>query len=201
MTPFPQHLHRRWRRLDVPGHERVHIEQTLDGWRLTGHLRAHEGGMHMQLDYIIDCDYRWCTRSAVVTGASAGGPVRLAFTADGMGAWTLNRTPLPLVEGALDIDLGFTPATNLLPIRRLDLDVGQRANVLTAWLRSPELRVEPLGQSYHRESARVFRYNALIDGQPFRARLDTDEFGCVARYEGLWEAEPQPEGAGLQESQ
>jgi hypothetical protein len=195
VKPFPQHLHRRWRRIDVPGSEQAHIEQTLDGWRLTGQVVSHEDGVHLQLDYTINCDYRWCTRNAVIRGTSAGGALHFVFTADGAGSWTLNRAPLPLVDGALDIDLGFTPATNLLPIRRLDLAVGQRANVTTAWLRSPELRVEALTQSYFREADRVFHYRALVDGEPFQAQLDTDEFGCVLRYEGLWDTEPQPKSA------
>jgi hypothetical protein len=29
-----------------------------------------------------------------------------------------------------------------------------------------------------------------VDGEPFTAQLDTDAFGRVLRYEGLWEAEP-----------
>jgi hypothetical protein len=29
----------------------------------------------------------------------------------------------------------------------------------------------------------------LVDGEPFQARLDTDEFGRVLLYEGLWEIE------------
>jgi hypothetical protein len=88
------------------------------------------------------------------------------------------------------LDLERRPATNLLPIRRLDLAVGERADVRTAWLRFPELRVAALAQSYSREAERVFHYEALVDGERFQARLDTDEFGCVLRYEGLWEAEP-----------
>jgi uncharacterized protein len=42
---------------------------------------------------------------------------------------------------------------------------------------------------YTREADRVFVYEALVDGEPFRARLETDEYGRVLRYEGLWEAE------------
>jgi hypothetical protein len=56
-------------------------------------------------------------------------------------------------------------------------------------MRFPELRVEVLEQSYQREAACVFRYDALVDGERFRARLDTDEFGRVLVYEGLWAAE------------
>jgi hypothetical protein len=46
-----------------------------------------------------------------------------------------------------------------------------------------------LEQTYTREGDRCFRYQASVDGAPFTARLDTDRFGRVLRYEGLWEAE------------
>jgi hypothetical protein len=121
---------------------------------------------------------------------ATGAPIQFEFTADEEGHWTLNGAPLPRVDGALDIDLGFTPATNLLPIRRLNLAVGERAEVRTAWVRFPELRVEALEQTYQREAENVFRYEARGDGERFQARLDTDEYGRVLLYEGLWAAEP-----------
>jgi hypothetical protein len=200
MKPFPSASHMRWRRLDVPGREEARIERTLGGWRLTGRLEADEAGVSAQLTYLIECAHDWRTRRAVVTGSASGAPIRFELAADGNGCWTLNGAPLPLVEGALDIDLGFTPATNTLPIRRLDLAVGGRAEVRTAWVRFPELRVEALEQSYQREAERVFRYDALVDGDRFQARLDTDEFGRILLYEGLWEAEfasPGPSGRDL----
>jgi hypothetical protein len=190
MTPFPSESHMRWRRLDVPGREEGRIEETAEGWRLAGQVEVDEEGGRAQLSYVIECDRDWRTRRAIVTGTAAGAPLRYELAADGDGHWTLNGAPLPLVDDALDIDLGFTPATNLLPIRRLDLAVGERSDVRTAWVRFPELRIEALEQSYEREAACVFRYDALVDGERFHARLDTDEFGRVLLYEGLWEAEP-----------
>jgi hypothetical protein len=189
MKPLPQKSHMHWRRLDGSGREEARIEQTAEGWRLTGQVETEEASVHAQLMYVIDCDPSWRTRRAVVTGSASGANVRFEFTADGEGHWMLNGAPLPLVQGTLDIDLGFTPATNLLPIRRLDLEVGERARVRTAWLRFPELRIDELEQWYQREAARVFRYEALVDGERFQARLDTDEFGRVVLYEGLWQAE------------
>ena len=188
MKPFPRTSHMRWRRLDAPGREESRIQQTPDGWRLAGELEADEAGVRAQLAYVIQCERDWRTRRAVVTGSASGAPIRFELAADGTGRWTLNEAPLPVVDGALDIDLGFTPATNLLPIRRLNLAVGARANVRTAWVRFPELRVEALEQSYQREADRVFHYDAWVDGERFQARLDTDEFGRVLLYEGLWEA-------------
>ena len=179
----------RWRRLDVPGREEASIEGTAAGWRLTGELDLEETGLSARLRYTIECDPEWRTRSALVDGEAGGQVIRFALTADGAGHWKRDGTSLPALSGAMDVDLGFTPATNTLPIRRLSLAVGDSAPVRSAWLRSPELRLEPLEQTYTREAAQTFRYRALVDGEPFTARLDTDQFGRVVRYEGLWELE------------
>ncbi|HET9226087.1 MAG TPA: putative glycolipid-binding domain-containing protein [Thermoanaerobaculia bacterium] len=176
----------RWRRLDVPGHEEARVARTVIGWRLTGQLDVEDEGVAARLRYVIDCDAEWRTRSALIEGEANGHPIRFALSADGMGNWKLDGSPVPEIAGAIDVDLGFTPMTNTLPIRRLALAVGESAPVRSAWLRFPELRFEPLEQTYTREAERVFRYRALVDGEPFIARLDTDEFGRVLQYEGLW---------------
>jgi hypothetical protein len=178
----------RWRRLDVPGHEEARVVRTTGGWRLSGELEVEEAGLAARLHYLIECDPEWRTRSAVIEGEAGSRPTRVALAADGMGHWTRDGVPVLDVAGALDVDLSFTPATNTLPIRRLALAVGQSAPVRSAWLRFPELRLEPLEQTYTREAELTFRYRALVDGEPFIARLDTDGFGRVVRYEGLWEA-------------
>jgi hypothetical protein len=179
----------RWRRLDVPGREEARVDRTRAGWRLTGELEVEEAGVAARLRYVVDCDPEWRTRSAMVEGEAGGGPFQFALAADGTGCWTRDGAPLPGLAGALDVDFGFTPATNTLPIRRLALAVGESAPVRSAWLRFPELRLEPLDQTYTREVEQSFRYRALVDGEPFIARLVTDAFGRVLSYEGLWEAE------------
>jgi hypothetical protein len=133
----------RWRRTDVPGHEEARVERTTSGWRLTGELEVEEAGA-ARLRYVIECDPEWCTRSAVIEGEAGGSPIRFALAADGLGNWSLDGAPAPDVSGALDVDLGFTPATNTLPIRRLALAVGGSAPVRSAWLRFPV--AEPAGE-------------------------------------------------------
>lgn len=189
LRPFPTESLMRWRRLDVPGWEQARVERRAAGWRLTGELDAEEDGVVARLRYTIDCDPEWRTLSAVIVGEVNGDPVRFALAADGAGHWRQDGVPVPELSGALDVDLGFTPATNTLPIRRLGLAVGESAPVRSAWLRFPELRLEPLEQTYTREAEQSFRYRALVDGEPFTARLETDAFGRVLRYESLWEAE------------
>jgi uncharacterized protein len=187
--PFPKAARARWRRLDVPGREEARIESIAAGWRLIGELDLQEASVSARLRYTIECDPEWRTRSALVEGKAGGEAIRFALTADGAGHWKRDDTPLPALSGALDVDLGFTPATNTLPIRRLRLAVGDSAPVRSAWLRSPELRLEPLEQTYTRDAPHTFSYRAQVDGEPFTARLDTDQFGRVVRYEGLWELE------------
>jgi hypothetical protein len=191
--PFPAEARMRWRRVDVPGREEARVERVPDGWRLAGSLEVEDGGVAATLRYTIDVDAAWRTRSALIEGTANGEPVRFALAADGAGSWSRDGVPLPALAGAADVDLGFTPATNTLPIRRLSLAVGETRGVRSAWLRFPELRMEPLEQTYTREAEHVFRYHALADGEPFSARLDTDAFGRVLRYEGLWDAEPDGE--------
>jgi hypothetical protein len=186
LLPLPYTSAICWRRLDVPGREASTVERISEGWRLTGELDVEESGVLARLRYAIDCDVRWRTRTALIEGEDDSRSVRFSLAADGAGEWMNNGMPVPELAGALDIDLGFTLATNLLPIRRLSLAVGASQSVRTAWLRFPELRLETLDQTYSREAEHVFRYRANVDGQLFEARLDTDPFGRILHYEGLW---------------
>jgi hypothetical protein len=179
----------RWRRLDVPGREEARVVCVAAGWRLTGEVAAEEEGVAASLRYRIDCDASWVTRSALVEGEVGGHAIHIVLAADGEGRWSREGAPLPELDGALDVDFGFTPATNTLPIRRLALAVGENRRVRSAWLRFPDVRLEPLEQTYTREAESVYRYHALLDGEHFTARLETDAFGRVRLYEGLWIAE------------
>jgi hypothetical protein len=95
----------RWRRLDVPGREESLLEQTVDGWRITGTLEVEESGFAAKLSYVIECDPAWLTRSADVLGEANGKPVEYRIVTDGLGHWTLDGKPLPHLTGAEDNEL------------------------------------------------------------------------------------------------
>ena len=95
------------------------------------------------------------------------------------------------VRGAVDVDLGWTPFTNTLPIRRLSLAVGQKSGPVTAaWVRFPDLGLEPLTQEYERTAARRYRYTS--GGGSFAADLEVDDDGLVIDYSGIWTRVPEP---------
>jgi hypothetical protein len=175
-----------WRREDLPGHDFCRLVERADGWALAGvALFAHDG-RPCSLRYDVEAGADWVTRRARLSGWVGEAPIeRQVEVRDG--AWLLDGVECPQVAGCRDIDLGFTPATNTLPIRRLRLAVGEEAEVRAAWLPFPALEFELLAQVYRREAEGVYRYESA--GGAFVRLLEVNPVGLVTRYPGLFETE------------
>ena len=89
------------------------------------------------------------------------------------------------IAGCVDIDLGFTPATNMLAIRRLSLGIGEQAEAPAAWLALPSLKLEVLPQTYHRFTTLEYDYEA--PSLRYKGRLQVSSLGAVVSYPGLFE--------------
>jgi len=176
-----------WRRLDRPGHEAARLIFHHPFWQLSGTcVFAHEGEP-CRLEYLVACTASWHARHAKVAGWIGRRCVRVDVAADANRRWRLNGNECDEVTGCIDLDLAFSPATNLLPIRRLALPPGQRAEVTAAWLRFPDLTLRPLAQAYQHIEDRRYRYESRDPS--FAAELEVNAAGMVVRYPGLWEAE------------
>ena len=180
-----EHASIAWHRIDQPGHEIARLERSRDGWLLSGIVELTDGGHTCHLKYTIDCDASWLTRRAAISGEIHGRPVALELmpTPDG---WRVGDTMRPDLHGCVDVDLAFTPFTNTLAIRRLKLDIGQRADVRAAWVKFPSLEVARLEQSYTRTGERTFQYES--NGGAFRRLLTVDANGLVVDYPDFWRA-------------
>ncbi|MGH7498709.1 MAG: putative glycolipid-binding domain-containing protein [Gemmatimonadales bacterium] len=177
-----------WRRLDRPGHEAARLIFHDPFWQLSGTaVFAHES-QPCRLEYLVVCTASWQTLRAKIAGWVGSRCVRLDLVSDSTHHWRLNGVECTEVEGCIDLDLAFSPATNLLPIRRLHLPLGQRAEVTTAWLRFPDLTLQPLAQAYVHVGERKYHYES--QGGEFAADLEVNATGMVVRYPDLWEAEP-----------
>jgi len=176
-----------WRRLDRPGREAASVRRIWSGWRLFGTVELEHDGQKVCLSHGTTCDPHWRTRDCEVTGFIGDAPVAVHVRRDFSGRWTLDDAPVPEVAGCADVDLAFSPITNLLPIRRIALPIGGSASVRAAWLRFPELTLEVLDQTYTRVEHDCYRYESA-DGT-FRSDLAVDENGLVLNYPGLWIAE------------
>lgn len=178
-----------WRRLDKPGHEMARLIEAPSGPSLEGTAIFVEDHQPCYLEYRIACDASWRTIAARVAGRLGDRAVAIDIRADRDRRWNVNQLECAQVHGCDDIDLSFSPATNLLPIRRVLLDVGQRASVRAAWLRFPACVLEPLEQTYERTADSMYRYTA--GGSAFVAVLEVNEIGFVTHYPGLWREEKE----------
>ena len=175
-----------WRRLDLPGHEIAMLDAVDGGWKLSGTAVFLSQQGPSKLDYAVICDANWRTNSARISGVIGGDTVSRIVTVDAQRRWHLDGVESGGVEGCIDIDLGFSPSTNLLPIRRLALDVGEEATVMAAWLPFPSLRFEVLPQLYRREADMTYRYESR--GGLFVRTLEVNHAGFVTSYPDFWQA-------------
>lgn len=176
----------RWTRVDVPGHESADQLRTANGWQLKGEAMFEHDGKPCRLTYDIRCDAEWRTESATVSGNVGAQPVDVEVLRNHAGEWAVNGSKVWEVTGSDDVDLNFSPSTNTLPIRRLNLAVGESATVNAAWLRFPGFSLEPLEQTYTRTAEQTFTYESA--GGKFRRELTVNAAGFVIDYPGFWTA-------------
>src|SRR5437870_3231376 len=101
---------RLWRRLDVPGHESVRlVEHNFGGVAVF----LHDGNPCL-LHYVIQCDQKWQTEGVSVRGWCGDKQINIDIEVDAARRWRMNDEEIAAVEGCIDIDLNFSPTTNIL---------------------------------------------------------------------------------------
>lgn len=117
----------------------------------------------------------WVTRRLRVEVAGVG---TLELRHDGKGTWSGAQG----LDGVVDVDLAYSPLTNVMPVRRHALHAEPGAvDLELAWVSLPDLKVHRSAQRYeHLEPGRV-----RFSSGDFSADLELDEHGLVVRYPGL----------------
>jgi uncharacterized protein len=175
-----------WRWVGRTGLERFALLQEDAGWVLAGTLLTTDGHAPVEARYEVACDARWRTTRVEVRLEAGGVERALGLRVDvETGRWYEGDREHESLRGCLDADLNWSPSTNTLPIRRLQPEVGARSGVVTAaWIRFPQLTLEPLAQEYERLSERRYRYTSA--GGAFTAEIDVDEHSLVVDYGEVW---------------
>ena len=176
-----------WRRLDMPGAEVAELTFNGGAPTLSGVVVVAHDARPCRLDYHIDCDEAWQTTTVRIDGHLGGVPLTLDLLRGPDHSWRSNGNLIPMLQGCVDVDLGFSPVTNLLPVRRLRPALGRRVEVRAAWVRFPELTLEVLDQAYTRVDATTYLYESA--GGAFRRHLSVNAVGFVVDYPDYWRAE------------
>src|SRR5215211_2047119 len=122
-----------WRGIHLGGHEAARLYELNAEWCLEGSAVFSSDNRPCHLSYLVRCDSSWNTISGTVFGWLGNDNVNIDISVDMHHHWTLNGVARSAVNDCIDLDLNFSPSTNLLPIRRLDLAIGQQAEVNAAW--------------------------------------------------------------------
>ncbi|QNM82005.1 putative glycolipid-binding domain-containing protein [Sphingomonas sabuli] len=176
-----------WKALYTAGHDAACLLQAGDGWILEGTAVYLKDGIPTALHYRLDLASNWETQGGSISGHVGGTRVAHKIRRD-EGGWSLNGKRQDLLHGVVDLDFGFTPATNFAQLRRMNLAVGEKTEIIVAWMDVESAGLQPLPQEYERLSERTYDYNSPKG--PYRATLELQESGFVRLYPELWEAEP-----------
>jgi hypothetical protein len=174
----------RWSAWDgcAAGMEHVDIRPADGGLHISGVVIAEDDGTDFGLSYHLKLDALWHTKEVHVRTTT--GHV-LHLESDGRGHWRENGKDRPDLQGCIDVDIQATPLTNTLPIRRLDLETGERMDIRLCYITVPHLTVAPENQRYTAlEAGSLYRFESLESG--FNADLPVDEDGFVLDYPGLF---------------
>ena len=168
-----------WRRTDeVLADEHCTLAVRGSGLSLIGTVLGSEGGVPVRTEYRVLADAAGLTTAVHVRDQRGFDQRTLTVERSTKGAWTVNGVADRALKGCTDIDLGCSPSTNTLPIRRLRLAVGGSATIAAAWVRFPELEVVKAAQTYTRLDEFTYRYAS----GDFTADLTVDEDGLVTTY-------------------
>lgn len=178
-----------WSGWDQPWLEHLDLRLDSDEFVADGLVIGLLDEQAIRARYLVRGDAEWRVHEVEI--ALLGGDERaLHLLSDGTGSWTDGEgAPQPQLSGCLDVDIMVTPFTNTLPIRRLDWQTGEAAEIDVAYVAFPGIEVRPVRQRYTCLEALTsaggrFRYESLTSG--FRADLPVDPDGLVVDYPGDW---------------
>ena len=171
LTAFPSDGYTaRWRTWDHDHLETLTLRWENEGWTATGEVGREA------ITYVIRLSATWQVRQFLLFRDLVEPDLWLG--ADGTGRWgEMNGAHRHDLAGCTDVELTVTPFTMSVPIRRLGLDVGDRAEVTAARIDVETLGITPVAQRYERLTTRRFRRTDLDSGGI--TEFDVDEYGLV----------------------
>jgi uncharacterized protein len=172
-----------WMTLDRPGHDAALLRPNRDGWLLQGAAAFDREGGAVAVAYRVEVDARWETRRGLISGFFGDQTIAHEIRRDN-GGWRLNGAAVEGLDRLVDLDFGFTPATNVLQLSRVALKPGQSAEVPVVWFDLDSASLAELPQTYERRSETSYWYEAPT--VPYQGLLEIAPNGFVRSYPDLW---------------
>lgn len=176
-----------WQCLYTPGHDAACLLPGANGgWSLRGTAVFRHAVGPACVNYTVELDRDWQTIWGSVQGWLADRTFDhvIERRADG---WQLDGEPAAGLDHLVDLDFGFTPATNMQQLRRMALQPGEAADIPVVWFDLGATELIELPQHYACLDGTAYRY-ASPQG-PYEAVLEIAPNGFAKLYPDLWRME------------
>lgn len=177
-----------WHRAEEPGVEHLYLRENIDRVSADGMIVGMIDGHLMRLQYTVQCDPDYQFQLVHVHMLQPFQQT-LTLTRSHDAIWRDGwQNVLHELVGAHEIDLSVSPFTNTLPIRRLNLQLEQPAEILVAFIELPAFVIRPERQRYtlvHTSSEyHTYHFEHLSTG--YTQDIGVDSTGIVIDYPGLF---------------
>lgn len=172
-----------WKNINEEGLEHCEID-LYPITKINGKVISIYNNKPLFVEYEVLCENNGATKEVNIRRNFDGISKTINIRKEKNDIWYLNDKEIKECKGLKDIDIGITPSTNLLPIRRLNLSIGERKEVTALWVRFPDLTLAPLKQAYERLDANKYEYESVDSG--YKAILLVDESSIVIDYKDEW---------------
>lgn len=177
-----------WRAHDVPRMESVRVQ--LSGKRIKAYGRvvaaASAGHPAFSASYDLVTDEIGATKRLSLTVTLAERERQLSIARDEENMWLVQehsgQTRRSAFDGALDVDVIFSPFFNALPIRRVGVlpGTGEAVSVPVVYVRVPDLAVDVETISYEATDTGIKLNSPVAD-----TMVTVDSDGFILDYPGL----------------
>lgn len=174
-----------WIGLSIPGKEELIYNSQPNQHVVHSMVTGGDAdlGTTWDMRYTITCDQNWRVRRVVI--ADNQSDRQLTLHSDGAGHWRdAQGSALNDLSGCIDVDFRATPFSNTLPIRRLDVAIGEPYALDVAYINAPDLEVSKERQIYTKLSETEWKFEQ--PSADFEATITVDRDGFVTYYPGLF---------------
>jgi uncharacterized protein len=184
MTRSEIEHHVLWHCSRLSSSEHAVLVISEDGYRLRGVAVLPLGELPCHIDYAVAVDRQGRPGWARATVTTPAGSREIVLRSHHGAGWEVDGELVSHLDGCSDVDFGWTPATNTVPIRRLGLGVGESASITAAWVRFPELDVVASEQGYRRLATDRWQYTS--GEYDYELVVDPDTGLVLAYGDDLW---------------
>ncbi|MDT5074208.1 MAG: uncharacterized protein QOH82_3528 [Mycobacterium sp.] len=182
-----------WRAHDVPRMESVRVQLSGNRIKAYGRIVAAATASHpaFSASYDLVTDDSGATKRLSLTVTLAERERQLNIARDEENMWLVqdkqNQATRAPYDGALDVDVIFSPFFNALPIRRTSLyQQAQSISLPVVYVRLPELTVEAVNINYSSEAPNAGA-GIKLRSPVAATTITVDDEGFILDYPGLAE--------------